>query len=357
MTGSAPASVSVPVIDANMHWLPETLFSDPALLQVFLDAPPRAYGIEASLRTIGAGPLREIVIEQPRGYPVLDYGEGQYAQEGQLADMDRAGIGRAVLRLPCWQEWLDLDGCRRVNDGLAAHVARAPDRFSALAVVPPWGTSAMLAEAERRLAQPGFVGVQLAAHYGQLYLDDAAFRPLLRFCAANRVPVVVHHTPLPADYTAILPYANQRRQFGRCMAQATAIGRELFSGLFDDLPDLRLSHSMLGGAFFAFVDMLFPPANERYGDEVDRFDASARRLRAQLGSNIVFDISGAPQWGAAQLECAVKVLGAGAIMYGGSYPIRRDWFFDGPATIAALAIAEADKAAIMGGTAQGFFGL
>lgn len=351
------ASTKPDIVDANMHWLPETLFSDPRLLEKFLTTPPREYCIEASLRHIAGSPLREIVIEQPRGYPVLNYAEGNYSFDGQIEDMDEAGVSCAVLRLPCWQEWLDLEGCQMVNDGLAAHMARAPERFRALAAVPPWGSEAMIREAETRLAQPGFVGVQMAAHYGNLYLDDPAFRPFLRWLNDHRVPVVVHHTPLPVDYGSILPYTNQRRQFGRCVAQATAIGRELFSGLFDELPDLRLSHSMLGGGFFAFVDMLFPPRLQAYRDEVDRFEADTARLRAQLAKNIFFDISGAPQWGKAQLECAVAALGADNILYGGSYPIRRDWFFMGAQVIEDLAIDEAAKRAIFAGNARRFFQL
>ena len=47
-----------------------------------------------------------------------------------------------------------------------------PGRFQALAVVPPWGSKAMLREAERCIKELGFGGVQMAAHYGKLYLDD-----------------------------------------------------------------------------------------------------------------------------------------------------------------------------------------
>ena len=345
------------IIDANMHWLPETLFSDPRLLNKFLSTPPREHGIEAVLRPIPDSDLREIVIEQPRGYPVLDYAENNYDFEGQIADMEKAGVSKAILRLPCWQEWLDLEGCQMVNDGLAAHMARAPDRFAAMVAVPPWGSDEMIREAETRLAQPGFAGVQMAAHYGDLYLDDRAFRPFLKFLNDNRVPVVVHHTPLPVDFASLVPYTNVRRQMGRVFGQATAVSRELFSGLFDELPDLRLSHSMLGGGFFAFVNMLFPPQLDEFHDEVARFDDVTEHLHQQLRSNIFFDMSGAPQWGKAQLECAVAALGESNIFYGGSYPIRRDWFFKGPAAIAALDVPESTKTALLGGNAQRFFGL
>lgn len=347
-----PAAARTGIVDANMHWLPPTLFSDERLLEAFLAAPPRAYGIHALLRPVPGRSQHQIVIEQPLGHEVLNYAENQYRLDGQIEDMDRAGIERAVFRLPCWQEWLDLDTCRRVNDGLAEHVARRPDRFAALAVAPPWGTRDSLRELERCVRELGFVGVQMAAHYGQLYLDDAAFTPHFECLAALDVPVVVHHTPLPVDYQSILPYTNQRRQFGRCMAQATAVGRELFGGLFDRFPTLKLSHSMLGGGFFAFVEMLFPPRLAAYRDEVDRFDERSERLRRQLRDNLFFDLSGAPQWGRAQLQCAIEVLGAGNVLYGGSYPIRRDWFLQGVDFVRSLGLSANDEAAVLGGNAR-----
>ncbi len=64
--------------------------------------------------------------------------------------------------------------------------------------------------------------------------------------------------------------------------------------------------------------MLAPPSTGK--DAVDRFEDQTDKFRRYLKNNIFFDLSGAPQWGKAQLECAVKVVGADHILYGGSYP-------------------------------------
>ncbi len=344
-----------PLIDANMHWLPESLFADEELLSAFVQSVPRAYGIHAKIAPVPGKPLRQIIIEQPAGYEVLNYAENQYSAASQIADMDQAKIDKAVLRLPCWQEWLGLEVCKKVNDGLAQHIKRYPGRFQALAVVPPWGSKEALKEAERCIKDLGFCGVQMAAHYGSLYLDEKEFKPYFRFLNGLSVPVVVHHTPLPVDYGSIIKYANLRRQFGRCLAQGTAVGRELFSNLFEEFSNLRLVHSMLGGGFFAFADMLVPPGTGK--DAVDRFEDQSAKIRRYLKENIYFDLSGAPQWGKAQLECAVRVFGADHILYGGSYPIRRDWFQEGIAYVRSLAIPEADKVLILGGTASKLFKL
>ena len=350
-------SVSTKIVDANMHWLPGSLFSDERLLNAFIGSVPREYGISARVEPVAGKNIRQIIIEQPKGCVNLNYAENQYSLEGQLADMAKAGIDQGVFRLPCWQEWLDLETCKIVNNGLAEYVKRSEGRLSALAVAPPWGTDDGKREVERCIGELGFRGVQMAAHYGNLYLDDESFRPYFAFLNQLNVPVVVHHTPLPVDYGSILSYTNQRRQYGRCVAQATAVGRELFSGMFDEFPNLKLIHSMLGGGFFAYVDMLVPPRKEGYSDAVDRFEVQTDRLRRQLKENIFFDVSGAPQWGKAQLECAVKVIGASNILYGSSYPIRQDWYFQGLDFVRSLEISEEDKTAILGGNAIRLFNL
>ena len=91
------------------------------------------------------------------------------------------------------------------------------------------------------------------------------FRPFLRKLNELKLPVYVHHSPIPVDYQSICDYNNLRRSYGRCMDQTIAIGREVFSGMFDELPDLKLIHSMLGGAFFAYMNSMLPQKAGRTG--------------------------------------------------------------------------------------------
>jgi predicted TIM-barrel fold metal-dependent hydrolase len=168
------------IIDSNMHWLPEDLFKNESLLTAFVKAVPREYGTVARLVPIPDKNLKQIIIEKPKGYVVLNYAENQYSSSEQIKDMTDAGIDKAVLRLPCWQEWVDLNVCRQINDLLYQHLKRHPGRFLAMAVVPPWGTRDDIKELERCIKDLGFSGVQMAAHYGTLYLDEEEFKPYLR---------------------------------------------------------------------------------------------------------------------------------------------------------------------------------
>lgn len=341
------------IIDANMHWLPENLFQNISLRDAFINCVPCAYGEYAKMTTIPGTKLQQIVIEKPLGYENLNYAENQYDSKTQLKDMDEAGVKVAILRIPCWQEWLTLEMCKVVNNELVKHVNKYPGRFLALAVVPPWGTKECLKEVERCIKELGFSGVQLAAHYGKLYLDEAEFRPYLKKLNQLGVPIVVHHTPLPVDYGSLIKYTNLRRQYGRCVDQATAVGRELFSDVFEEFPNLKFIHSMLGGGFFAYANML-APRKASVKEELERFDI-ADKVNNYLERNIYFDMSGALQWGKVQLECAVKVLGADHILYGSSYPLRREWFVKGIEFVQSLQITKTEKDLILGKNAAKLF--
>lgn len=72
-----------------------------------------------------------------------------------------------------------------------------------------------------------------------------------------KMTAYVHHSPIPVDHQSITDYTNLRRSYGRCMDQTIAIGREVFGGLFDECPDVKLVHSMLGGAFFSYLSSMF----------------------------------------------------------------------------------------------------
>ena len=346
------------IIDANMYWWPEEMFTDEAYLQEFLRCLPREYGVQGRVEEIGDTGRRQIIVEKPVGYQNLNYAQGEYTVEKQLADLDAAGVDEAVLKIPCAQEWMSLEMCRRFNDGMAEHVKKSNGRLHALAVVPPLSGDAGIRELERCVNDLGFTGVQLSAHYGNLYLDDEAFRPFLRKLNEMQLPAYVHHTPIPVEYGSIYDYNNLRRSYGRCVDQTTAIGREVFSGMFDELPDLILVHSMLGGAFFAYLESMFhkKPAGAQQ-DTVKRFDTDTDRMCDQIRTNIYYEMSHAQPWGPVLLDAAVKILGADHIIFGSSYPVRREWLTEGAAFVQNLDVTQEEKDLMLGGNAQRIYKL
>ena len=134
------------IIDANMYWFPEKDLTDDNLLHKFMSEIPASSGVYGYETINEKNQLKQIVLEKPKGCQNLNYAQGDYVLEKQLADMDQAGVDKAVLKLPGCQEWLPLDLCQQFNDGMARHARRSHGRMTARAVVPPMGTPESLRE-------------------------------------------------------------------------------------------------------------------------------------------------------------------------------------------------------------------
>lgn len=345
------------VVDINIHHLPEDLFTNREILNGFLDSAPRGFGEIAYVTETDAG-KKHLVLEKPKGYQNLNYVDGDYSAEAKLAVMDDAGVDYGVMRVPVWQEWLPLETCRAVNDNAHDIAQRSDGRLFFTAAVPPWGGKENIYELERCVKELGAVGVQLACHYGQLYLDDEVFEPYLKAIEKLDVPVVVHHTPLPVEWKSVIDYTNLRREFGRVVDQATAVGRELFSGMFDRMPGLRFIHTMLGGNWFANTELLTPHAPTKK-ENLSRLDStSGDRIRGYLENNIFFDLTHPSSWGKTQVEAALKINGADHFMFGSSFPVFRSWMSQGVDFMNNdVEISQGERDAVMAGNAKRLFNL
>jgi predicted TIM-barrel fold metal-dependent hydrolase len=345
------------VVDINIHHLPEDLFSNEKILNGFLDSAPRGFGEIARIETLESG-KRQLILEKPKGYPNLNYVEGDYSAEAKLAAMDEAGVDYAVMRVPVWQEWLGLETCKIVNDNAHEIVQRSDGRLFATACVPPWGGKENVYELERCIKELGAVGVQLACHYGELYLDDEVFRPYLKVISDLDIPVIVHHTPLPVEWKSVIQYTNLRREFGRIVDQATAVGRELFSGLFLELPNLRFIHTMLGGNWFANTALLTPHMSNKK-EAIVRLDPTGReQIEGFLKNNIFFDLTHPHSWGKDQVECALKVNGADHYLFGSSFPVFYGWMSQGVDFMEnQIEISQEDRDLVMYENAKRIFNL
>lgn len=344
------------IIDVNMHHLPEDLFTNEEVLNGFLTTAPRGYGEVAYMGVTESG-KRQIILEKPKGYQNLNYVEGDYTLESKIKAMDDAGVDVGILRVPVWQEWLQLDTCKIVNDNAADMCKRSNGRLYACACVPPWGGKENIYELERCIKELGMVGVQLACHYGQLYLDDPVFEPYLKVIEKLNVPVVVHHTPGPVHWQSLYDYTNLRREFGRISDQATAVGRELFSGMFEKMPNLKFIHTMLGGNWFANYNLLTPKVGKKKEAMVRLDTTEGDRILSYLHNNLYFDTTHPASWGKDQVECAIKVCGADHILFSSSFPVFYNWMSDGVEFMKGLDLSDADREQVMSGNAVRLFNL
>lgn len=245
-----------------------------------------------------------------------------------------------------------------MNDNAAEIVKASNGRLFSTACVPPWGGKENIYELERCVGELGAVGVQLACHYGKLYLDDPVFEPYLKVIEKLDIPVVVHHTPLPVEYQSVIDYTNLRREYGRIIDQGIAVGRELFSGMFDRMPGLRFIHTMMGGNWFANTALLTPHASNK-NEAMNRLDPTGgEKIKQYLDENLFFDMTHPHSWGKEQVEAAIKINGADHYLFGSSFPVFYGWMSQGVDFLTnEIEVSDADRELLLSGNAKRLFSL
>ena len=273
--------------------------------------------------------------------------------------MDEVGVDIALLRMPVWQEWLPLDMCKIVNDQAAEMCRQSEGRLYANAVLPPWGRKEDIYELERCLGELGMVGVQFACCYGDKFLDDELFKPYLKVLNEKKVPCAIHHTPGQNAFGNFADYTPLRRELGRIHVQATAVGREVYSGMFDEFPDLKFIHTMFGGNWFALKDILAPHVSKQKKEAMNRLATNVDReaYDRYLANNIYFDMTHPMSWSKDQLELAVKTCGADHLLLGSSFPVFYEWMARSVGSVKALDVSQEEKDLMLGGNAAKLFNL
>src|SRR3546814_2132325 len=111
--------------------------------------------------------------------------------------MDKAGISMQILSMTgAGAELLDGDDgialARAYNDRLHGLALEHPGRFSGFCHLPMTDPEAAADELERGVRDLGLCGALINGTAGGLFLDDAAFAPLLARAASLDVPFYLH---------------------------------------------------------------------------------------------------------------------------------------------------------------------
>jgi aminocarboxymuconate-semialdehyde decarboxylase len=145
---------------------------------------------------------------------------------------------------------------RMANDALAEVCEKHRDRFPAfIASLPMNNVEATLAEIDRAIGI-GARGVQAFTNVAGEPLSAAKYRPIFRRMAQHDLPVWVH--PMRgaqfADYASETASENEIWfSFGWPYETTACMTRLIYSGLFDELPGLKIISHHMGGMipFFA----------------------------------------------------------------------------------------------------------
>ncbi len=143
------------------------------------------------------------------------------------------------------------DLARLANDSLAEVCRRHPDRFPTfIAALPMNNIEATLAEIDRAIGDLGARGIQVFTNVAGKPLSAPEFRPVFARMAAHDLPVWVH----PMRGPNFPDYASEKElmdevwfSFGWPYETTACMTRLIYSGLFDELPTLKIITHHMGG--------------------------------------------------------------------------------------------------------------
>lgn len=152
---------------------------------------------------------------------------------------------------------------RRCNDYAAELIARRPGRFGAFATVPMWSTQGALSEIAYCLDVLKLDGVSLFASYGQNFLGDPKFDPLMDMLDARGAVVFVHPGLHPSSKGLALPWPAFMMEY--LFDTTRAVVNLIFSGAIERFPRIQFILPHAGGLapYFAWRLAVSPMIDQR----------------------------------------------------------------------------------------------
>jgi predicted TIM-barrel fold metal-dependent hydrolase len=214
--------------------------------------------------------------------------------EAYLDNMDELGVDILMLHSSGYRP----DSCRELNDRTARLCRDYPDRIVGLAGIPLSYPQGAVLEAERAVKELGLKGLKIYPRAQKVTLDQQSVRPLLAKAAELDVPVLTHSTPLP------MAYSGYHGAYVSIDNTAGNLARLFFSGVFSEIPNLKVIGAHLGGGMLFYKDFMVElnPEWETYFD------------------NVYYDLSGYP-FSEKMIKAAIDIVGEDHLLFGSDYPL------------------------------------
>ncbi len=238
---------------------------------------------------------------------------------------------------------------RMQNDKLAQAVSDHPDRYVICgATVPLQDVDMAIAELDRAVDDLGAKGLQIGGTIDGHNLDEARFRPFWQAVSEKGIPVIIHPSGYPegdrfGDYFLT-------NCIGNPLETMVAATRMIFSGLFEELPELKVV-LLHGGGYLPFyaarADHTWEVRPETRVKIPDH--APSHYVKRLFYDTMVFQ----PLY----LRHLIEVVGAGRVMLGTDYPF--DMGEKDPVGLVDSVpdLSDEDRVAIKGGNAARVFSL
>jgi 6-methylsalicylate decarboxylase len=191
---------------------------------------------------------RDAVYEAGRGPAIGRYPD--WSPPLALKLMDKHGIALAITSIAqpgvgFMPDDKAADFARRCNDYAAKLIAQHPGRFGCFGLLPMHDMDAAVAEARYCLETLGFEGISLFASYGEKFLGDGAFDPLMTYLDARGAVVHIHPGLHPSSRSLELPWPGFMIEYPFDTTRAAV--NLLFSGALERFANIRFILSHAGG--------------------------------------------------------------------------------------------------------------
>jgi len=161
--------------------------------------------------------------------------------------MDATGIDAQILLLSIQGVQLfdaaeATELAQLANDRLANAMSAHPGRLYGLAAIAPQDPLGAAREIERAVGKLGLKGAMVNGHTAGERLDHIKFRPIFEALNSLDVPLYLHPREAPIDaLNSYLPYALEGPVWGYASETGLHALRLIFSGLFDEFPNLKIA--------------------------------------------------------------------------------------------------------------------
>lgn len=254
-------------------------------------------------------------VTEVKGRPLLQVANTTWTPEKSIDDMDRGGVAAAIVSVTNPGLWFgDQAVTRRLaracNDYGAKLVADHPARFGLFAAMPLPDVDGTLAEIAYAYDTLKADGVGLFTSYGDSWLGNRAFRPVME--ELNRRKAVVHVHPTAANCCRNLEYAPGvgpgTMEYGTDTTRA--ILGVAFSGDAARYPDIRFIWSHAGGTM-PFLAGRIEGASGAAKDRLPNgFMAEVKKFH--------YDLAGAANAGA--IASLLKLVPTTQVLFGTDFP-------------------------------------
>jgi 6-methylsalicylate decarboxylase len=255
-------------------------------------------------------------ISAVKGREMLQRANTEWTPARSIEDMDQAGVAAAIVSVTNPGLWFgDREVTRQVsrecNDYGAKLMQQHPGRFGLFAAMPLPDTDAALQEIEYAYDVLKADGVHLFTSYGDVWLGNAAFEPVMAELNRRKAVVHVHPTAANCCKNLVPDVPPGIMEYGTDTTRA--ILGLLFSGQAVKFPDIRWIWSHAGGTapFLA--------------GRIERGVGGLKERETRLPKGAIhemqrfhYDVAGASNAGA--LTSLLKLVTAGRVLFGTDFP-------------------------------------